>query len=305
VASSGLAVQYTLEQIDLIHRMVAQYPADFAFARTRAEIEAARRSGRIAGLIGIENGEAIEDSLALLRMYSRLGAAYMTLTHADTTEWCDSATDTPRHGGLSRFGEDVVREMNRLGMLVDISHVSPEAMRHVQRVSRAPVVATHSGAFGVAAHPRNVPDDVLARMRANGGLVMVNFASSFLTPAAVEITHRMFDVYRDLHARFPDPTAYEQAVSQWRRANPVPPGTVQDLVKHIDHIVELAGVDHAGLGSDYDGVVVLPAGLEDVSGYPLITQALLERGYGRDDILKILGGNMLRVLEAAQAAATP
>lgn len=300
---SGGAARYCLEQIDLIHRMCDEYPDVFEMAYTIEDVRRIRAEGKIASLIGIEGGHAIEGSLGALRMFHRLGARYMTLTHSETHDWADSATDEPKHGGLSPFGEEVVREMNRLGMLVDISHVSPDTMRDVLRVSSAPVIASHSSAYAVAEHPRNVPDDVLKRIAENNGVVMVNFFSGFIVPEGARAMQQMFEVRRRLQKQYDDETQLQLALDQWRRENPYPAGTVHHLVDHIDHIVKVAGVDHVGLGSDYDGVVKLPAQLEDVSTYPVVTQELLNRGYNEEQILKILGGNALRVIEQAQRVA--
>ncbi len=296
----GGAARYCLEQMDLIRRMVRRYPDVFAMAYSADDVEQIRRTGRIASLIGIEGGHAIENSLAVLRSFYDLGARYMTLTHADTIDWCDSATDKPQHGGLTAFGEEVVREMNRLGMLVDISHVSADAMRDAVRVSRAPVIASHSSTDGVAPHARNVPDDVLAMMREKGGVVMVNFFSGFSDPEATKMTQRLFDEMREFKEKYPDPVEREKAREEWRKKHPMPRGTVYTIVDHIDHIVKVAGIDHAGLGSDFDGVGVLPEQLEDVSCYPFITQALLDRGYTEEQIHKINGGNVLKVLAEAE-----
>lgn len=299
------AAQYVLEQIDLIHRMIKRYPDTFELARTADDIVRIHGEGKIASLIGIEGGHAIEDSLPMLRRYYDLGARYMTLTHSDTLDWADSATDEPQHGGLTAFGEEVVRTMNDLGMLVDISHVSAETMDDALRVSRAPVIASHSSAYTIAPHPRNVPDDMLRRIKENGGVVMVNYFPGFVVPESARRMARMFDVRRELRAKHADDAEFEKALELWRRENPIEPGTIHDVIDHIDHIVKVAGVDHVGLGSDYDGVTSLPGQLEDVSTYPLITQALLDRGYSDDDVRKILGENLLRALrEAERVAAT-
>jgi membrane dipeptidase len=300
---SGGAARQTLEQIDLIHRMVARYPETFAFARTAEEIERARKKGKIACLIGIEGGHCIENSLGTLRMYHELGVRYLTLTHADSVGWADAATDAPQAHGLTDFGRQVVAEMNRLGMLVDISHVSAVTMHAVLDVSKAPIIASHSSAYALAPHPRNVPDDVLRRIQTNNGVVMVNFFSGFVVDESAKIMSGMFDVSRELRAKFPNREDYSKAMKQWRAEHPMPSGTVQDLVNHIDHIVKLAGIDHVGLGSDYDGVSQLPAQLEDVSSYPVITQELLNRGYSERDIRKVLGGNILRVMRDAEMVA--
>lgn len=297
---TGGGVRCALEQIDIIHRMVQRYPDTFAMAYTADDIGRIHEKGKIASLIGIEGGHAIENSLAVLRMYYRLGARYMTLTHADTTDWADSATDEARHGGLTSFGENVVREMNRLGMLVDISHVSAETMRDVLRVSRAPIIASHSSAYAVAPHPRNVPDDVLRLIAENDGLVMVNFFSGFVDPEGARVVQDLFDVFRRFRAEHPDENDLREAIEEWRRQHPIPRGTVHTVVDHVDHIVKVAGVDHVGLGSDYDGINRLPEQLDDVSCFPYLTQELLNRGYAERDIRKILGENLLRVLRQAE-----
>jgi membrane dipeptidase len=235
-------------------------------------------------------------------LYS-LGVRYMTLTHSETLDWADSATDEPRHHGLTSFGEQVVHEMNRLGMLVDISHVSAETMRHVLRVTRAPVIASHSSAFALADHPRNVPDDVLELVKKNGGVVMVNFFPGFIVPEAARLTRNFFQIARELQKKYPDEREFRQAFEQWRKEHPIPTGSVHAVVDHIEHIIKIAGVDHVGLGSDFDGINSVPKQLEDVSCYPYITQELLNRGYGKEDILKILGGNLLRVLRRAEDVA--
>ncbi len=300
---TGGAARFALEQIDLIHRMVERYPETFEMAYTADDIVRIHETGRIASLIGIEGGHAIENSLGALRMFYQLGTRYMTLTHADTLDWADSATDEARHGGLTEFGEQVVTEMNELGMLVDISHVSVDTMHDVLRVSRAPVIASHSSAYAIAPHPRNVPDDVLRRVARNGGVIMVNFFSGFVVPEAAPVAQRMFDEIRQLRAEHTDEAEFQKALKEYREANPMPRGTVHHVVDHIDHIVKVAGVDHVGLGSDYDGVSQLPHQLEDVSSYPYITQELLNRGYSHKDIHKILGGNLLRALRQAEQVA--
>jgi membrane dipeptidase len=298
------AMRWALEQIDLIYRMIARYPEDFALARTADDVRRIVASGRVAALIGVEGGHTIENSLGSLRIFSRLGVRYMTLTHANSTDWADAATDEPRHGGLSEFGESVVQEMNRVGMLVDISHVSAEAMDDVLRVSQAPIIASHSGARAVADHSRNVPDEILRRLPENGGMVMVNFYPGFVVPEAADIVRDMFAVMREIRAMHgDDDEAVDNAWQEWREAHPIPRGTVADVVDHIDHIVEVAGVDHVGLGSDFDGITVAPEGLEDVSKYPAITEELVRRGYSEEDVAKILSGNILRVMAEAEEVA--
>jgi membrane dipeptidase len=289
----------TLEQIELVQAMVKRYPNDFALALTADDVVAARKAGKIASLIGVEGGHCIEDSLENLRRLHRLGARYMTLTHSDTLAWADAATDEPKHGGLTAFGEEVVREMNRLGMLVDLSHVSPETMRDALRVTKAPVIFSHSSARSVADHPRNVPDDILKLTAENGGVVMVNFFSGFIHPESAKRRANMFQVNRDLRAKFPEEEAFKAAKRRWEAENPIQAGSVHDVVDHIEHIVRVAGIDHVGIGSDYDGIGKTPEQLEDVSTFPKITQVLLDRGYNAEQIHKLMSGNALRVLKRA------
>lgn len=295
----GTALQTTIEQIELVRDLIRRYPDTFELALSADDVIRCRESGRIASLIGVEGGHCIEDSLANLRRLYDLGARYMTLTHADSIGWADAATDEPRHGGLTPFGEEVIHEMNRLGMLVDLSHVSPDAMRHALRVSSAPVIFSHSSARAIADHPRNVPDDVLELTATNGGVVMVNFYSGFVHPESARKRADMFQVNRRLRATFPDEADYKAAKRLWEAEHPIDRGSVHDVVDHIDHIVKTAGIDHVGIGSDFDGVAVLPRQLEDVDDYPFITQELVNRGYGSEAVGKIMSGNMLRVLRVA------
>jgi membrane dipeptidase len=302
-ARTGTAVKETLVQIDVIHRLVEKYPDTFELALTAADVERIRKAGKIASLIGVEGGHSIDNSLAVLRSYYRLGARYLTLTHTDTLDWADSATDTPRHGGLTAFGEGVVREMNRLGMLVDISHVSADTMRHALKVSKAPVIASHSSAYTLAAHPRNVPDDVLKLVAKNGGVIMVNFYPGFITADAARIQKGSAEKYRELKKQYANEAEFKVAWKQWKNEHAIPRGNVHDVVDHIEHIAKVAGVDHVGLGSDFDGIDMVPEQLEDVSTYPYITQELLNRGHSAEAIRKVLGENTLRVLRAAEEVA--
>jgi membrane dipeptidase len=303
IAGGGSAA-FALEQIGLIKRMTDASP-ELELARTAQDVVRIHRAGKVASLIGIEGGHAIENSLDVLRQFHELGVRYMTLTHANTIDWADAATDSARHGGLTRFGEEVVREMNRLGMLVDLSHVSPETMKDAIGVSAAPVIFSHSSARALADHPRNVPDDVLTMLKQNGGIVMINFYSGFVEPTAAQQMRGMFDVQRRFREQHPnDPQAAQRAYDAWRRANPVPRGTTATLADHIDHVRRVAGIDHVGLGSDYDGVTSLPAGMEDVSRFPNLTAELLRRGYSEDDVRKVLGGNIIRVMRQAEEVAT-
>jgi membrane dipeptidase len=299
----GGAARVAMEQIDLIHRMTAASP-DLELALTAADIERAHRAGKIASLIGIEGGHSIENSLGTLRQFHALGVRYLTLTHASTLDWADAATDSARHDGLTKFGEEVVREMNRVGMLVDLSHVSPATMKDAIRVSAAPVIFSHSSARALADHPRNVPDDVLRLLKPNGGIVMVNFYSGFVEPRAAAAMRSMFEVQRRFRAQYPnDPQAAQRAYRDWQRQNPIARGNIATVADHIDHIVKVAGIDHVGIGSDYDGVTSLPEGMEDVSRYPYLTVELLRRGYSDADVRKVLGGNLLRVMRQSETVA--
>ncbi len=295
------AARVALEQIDLIHRMIERSP-ELEAALTAADVERIHRRRRVASLIGIEGGHTIENQLSALRQFHALGVRYLTLTHANTIDWADAATDSARHGGLTPFGEEVVREMNRLGMLVDLSHVSTGTMMDALRVSEAPVIFSHSSAHAIAEHPRNVPDDVLREVKRNGGVVMINFFSGFTDPQGARVVRGMFDVQRRFRQENPgDEATTQRLYQQWREANPVPRGTVATIADHVDHVVKVAGIDHVGLGSDYDGVTVLPQGLEDVSRFPWLTAELLRRGYSDADVKKVIGGNVLRVMRRAEA----
>ncbi len=302
-AYDGTALTATLEQIDLVHAMIDRYPEDFELALTSDDIRRIHGAGKIASLIGVEGGHCIENSLNVLRQLYRLGARYMTLTHADTIDWADSGTDEPRHGGLTPFGEDVIAEMNRLGMMVDISHVSPDTMKHVLRITKAPVIFSHSSARAIADSPRNVPDDVLKLVKDNGGVVMVNFFSGFVVPEASDRYLNRLKHERELKATLKDAVKVQAELRRLEPKGPMKRGTIHDLIDHIDHIVEVAGIDHVGLGSDYDGVSTLPTQLDDVASYPFITQALLDRGYSESDIKKVLGENLLRVMKKVEDAA--
>lgn len=300
----GTALADTLEQIQLVKTMIERYPDVFEPARTAADVERIVKSGRIASLMGVEGGHSIEDSIENLRRLHALGAGYMTLTHSDTLAWADAATDKAQHQGLNAFGEEVVREMNRLGMLVDLSHVSDETMKDAIRIGKAPVIYSHSSARAVANHPRNVPDDVLLMVKENGGVVMINFFPGFIVPRSAEIMAKMFDKRRELRSKFPNEADYQREERRWEIENPYPAGSIHDVVDHIDHIAKLIGVEHIGIGSDFDGINRVPKQLEDVSTYPLLTQELLNRGYQPADIHKIMSGNILRVMRAAEKVAT-
>jgi membrane dipeptidase len=295
------AVTATLEEIDTVHQMTRRYPDAFELALTADDIERIFKQGRIASLVGMEGGHSIDNSLAALRMFYRLGARYMTLTHSKNTAWADSATDDPKVGGLAPFGEEVVREMNWLGMLVDLSHVSPETMEDAIRISQAPVIFSHSSARALNDVPRNVPDSVLRLLPKNGGVVMVTFVPGFLSPA-VAAWNKLQDAERDrLKKQFPtDAGAVTRGIDEWTTAHPAPRATLAEAANHIDHIRKVAGIDHIGLGSDFDGITQVPQGLEDVSKFPSLIAELLRRGYKDDEIKKILGQNILRVMREVE-----
>jgi membrane dipeptidase len=290
------AVEAVLEQIDVVHKLVARYPETFELALSAADIERIHRHGKIASLIGMEGGHSIDNSLAVLRMTYALGARYMTLTHVKNTDWADAAGDQPQHHGLAPFGEEVVREMNRLGMLVDLSHITDETMRAALRVTRAPVIFSHSSAWALCHNPRNVPDDVLELVRTNGGVVMVCFLPGFLT----EENSSLFKLATAQHERLENlysgnPDKVEAEMEAWRKAHPSAPASLRNVADHIDHIRKVAGIDHVGLGSDFEGFHGSVEGLEDVSCYPALLAELLNRGYGPEDIKKLAGLNLLRV----------
>ena len=303
------AVQATLEQIDLVKRMAAAYPADFQMAYTAADVRRIHRSGKIASLIGLEGGHSINDSLATLRMMYDLGARYMTLTHTRNTAWADSATDTPAHGGLTAFGKDVIREMNRLGMLVDLSHASPDAMKAVLAVTEAPVIFSHSSARAINSHPRNVDDDVLQLVARNGGVVMVNFYPAYVSEAAnqweadyaAESTRYNSPPYAGLYIGQPERA--KAALDAWEKAHPKPVVTLSEVADHIEHIRKIAGVDHVGIGSDFDGIPAGPQGLEAVDRYPALLAEMMRRGWSDADVAKLAGLNVLRVMEQAEQVA--
>ncbi len=302
---SGSALSTTLEQIELVKKMTARYSDVFELALTTDDIDRIRSEGKIASLIGVEGGHSIENSINVLRQLYAEGARYMTLTHSKSLEWADSCSDKSKCGGLSPFGEEVVREMNRLGMLVDISHVSPDCMRDVLRVTKAPVIFSHSSARTIADHPRNVPDDVLKLTKANGGVVMINFFSDFINPVDAKRSAKRTAERERLETLYPDDTEKSDgALRRWELENPRSKlCTVHDILDHIDHIVAVAGIDHVGIGSDYDGVPALPKQMEDVSCYPVITAGMLERGYSEQDIRKVMGKNVMRAFRQAEAAA--
>jgi membrane dipeptidase len=296
------ATPIALEQIDLIKRLAAAYPADLEMAYSTGDIERIVGEGKIASLIGIEGGHAISNSLPVLRELYRAGARYMTLTHSKTLAWADAAGDTAVHGGLTDFGREVVREMNRLGMLVDLSHVTDEAMRDALETAKAPVIYSHSSARSIADHPRNVPDDILRLVARNGGVVMVNFFSGFIVPESARKIQEIFQVQERLREEHPDDAAFREAFTAWMLEN-IAPGDIELVADHIEHIIRVSGIDHVGLGSDFDGISVVPRGLEDVSDFPELTAVLVRRGYPEAELRKILGGNLLRVFRETEEAA--
>jgi membrane dipeptidase len=298
------AARATFEQIDTVRRLVAAHPEVFELATTADDVVRIHRRGRIASLIGMEGGYSIADSLGLLREFHAAGARYITLTHSKTTSWADSATDAPRWGGLSPFGEEVVREMNRLGMMVDLSHVSEETMMDAMRVSDAPVIFSHSSARAVTGHARNVPDSVLRMMAEDGGVVMVTFVPGFIS----ERVRTRGSLYAAEEARLKllnpgDPAAVTRGLEAWATQNPLPVATMDDLVAHLQHVRDVAGIDHVGLGGDFDGVDSLPEGIEGVDAYPRILAELMRRGWSEADIRKLAGENVLRVMRRVEAVA--
>ncbi|MGA4865972.1 dipeptidase [Streptomyces lavendulocolor] len=296
------AVSATLEQIDCVDRLLARHPEDLAPALTADDMEAARASGRIASLKGAEGGHSINNSMATLRALYALGVRYMTLTHNDNVPWADSATDAPGVGGLSAFGREVVREMNRLGMLVDLSHVADTTMRDALATSEAPVIFSHSSSRTVCDHPRNIPDDVLSLLPANGGVAMVTFVPKFVLPAAVEWTRRADENMRAHGLHHLDTTPEAMRVhAAFEAADPRPVATAATVADHLDHMREVAGIAHLGIGGDYDGTAFTPAGLDDVSGYPNLIAELLARGWSHADLAKLTWGNALRVLRDAES----
>lgn len=298
------AVTATLEQIDCVRSLLARYPDHLAAAETASEVEQARQQGRIASLMGAEGGHSIAGSLGALRVLRSLGVRYMTLTHNNNVAWADSATDRPRANGLTRFGEEVVREMNRLGMLVDLSHTSADTMRHALRVSRSPVIFSHSSARAICDHPRNVYDDVLRTTADGGGVIMATFVPKFVLPEAAEWTQAADANMRDhdLHPLDTTPEAME-VHRRFERDNPRPRATVSTVADHIEHIRDVAGVDHVGVGGDFDGTPFTTRGLDDVAGYPKLLAELADRDWSDADLAKLTWENPLRVIREAETIA--
>ncbi|WP_312137635.1 dipeptidase [Brevundimonas sp.] len=298
------AAKATFEQIDTVKRIIGGYPQTFELATTADDIVRIHRQGKIASMIGMEGGYSIDDSLGLLREFRRAGALYMTLTHSKSTNWADSGTDAPKWGGLNSFGEEVVKEMNRIGMMVDLSHVSAETMKDAIRVSSAPVIFSHSSALGVTGHPRNVPDDVLAMMKDNGGIVMVTFVPGFINEQVRSWSANRAAEQARLNSLHPgDPDRAKRELAAWTTAHPIPRATLDDVVAHIQYVRDVAGIDHIGLGGDFDGVDALPVDVEAVDAYPRILGRLIQNGWTDADIRKLAGENMLRVMRRVEAVA--
>ena len=290
-------VQTTLEQIDVVYQLVHQYPDVFQLTLTSSEVESAFNQNKIASLIGMEGGHCIGESLAALRMFYKLGARYMTLTHNKSLPWADSCTDLPQANGLTEFGQSVVREMNQLGMLVDLSHVSPQTMHAALDVTSAPVIFSHSSARAITNHPRNVPDDVLIRLKDNDGVIMVSFVPAFVSTHVYQWELNRESVINPTHSSHP---SSDDPVSTSKASNTPPQATINNVADHVDHIANLIGTSHIGIGSDFDGVGSLPVGLEDVSKYHSLTIELIRRSYTDEDISNILGRNILRVMRKAE-----
>lgn len=302
-ADSGFA-RVQLEQIDLARRVIEKYPDRFAWALTASDMWKAFGEGRVGSVLGIEGGHVIEHSLGVLRAYYDLGCRYMTLTHNVTTDWADAALGIPKHHGLTSFGESVVREMNRIGMLVDLSHTAPATMSDAIRVSRAPVIFSHSGARALVDHPRNVPDSILQKLAANGGIVMVTFVPSFISQEVNVYTHARERALSALNQRFPNGGAQVGSeLRAWDQAHPAPRATLSQVAGQIDYVRKVAGVDHVGIGGDFDGIEATPEGLGDVSDYPALFAELARRGWSEADLRKLAGENILRVMREAEVVA--
>jgi membrane dipeptidase len=299
---SGYA-RLQLEQIDIARRVIARYPERLALALSTSDIQREVKRGRIASLLGAEGGHVLENSLGSLRAYYDLGVRYLTLTHNVTLDWADAALDSARNNGLSPFGREVVHEMNRLGMLVDLSHVSPAVMSQALDVSEAPVIFSHSSARALVDHPRNVPDSILARLRANGGVVMVTFVPAFVSADAAAWDARLRTREAEIGKEVTDPAERAARLAAWERENPPPEATLAQVADHIEHVRRVAGADHVGIGSDFDGITYVPKGLEDVSHFPDLFAELIRRGWTDEDLRKLAGGNLLRAFRGAEERA--
>jgi membrane dipeptidase len=299
------AARRALEMIDTVYEQCEKHSSELALATSVADVKRIHRSGRIAALMGIEGGHAIENSLRALRRFHQLGVRYMTLTHVNTNDWADASTDEPRWGGINAFGREVVREMNRLGMMVDVSHVSDETVLDVLEASEAPVIASHSSCRALSDIPRNLTDNLIRAIAARGGVVQINFGTMFLSQEAADVTMPVFRQIQEASRRLgDDPAALEAEIQRLRESIRPVPVAAEAVIEHIEHVVRLVGPDHVGLGSDYDGVTYVPAGLEDCSKLPWITRRLLEKGHSEEDVTKILGGNLLRVLGECERVAS-
>ncbi len=302
IKDSGFA-RVQLEEFDIARRMIAMYPDRLALAMTAEDIERDFKKGRVASLLGMEGGHAIENSLGALRSYYALGARYMTLTHNVTLDWADAALDSARHGGLTEFGKEVVREMNRLGMMVDLSHVSPGTMSDALDVSEAPVIFSHSSARALVDHPRNVPDSILARLAKNGGVVMVTFVPAFVSTEVAAWEQQQEQVGKQIDSTVADTVERRKRRDDWEAAHPRPPATISQVADHIEHVRAVAGIDHVGIGSDFDGTSNVPVGLEDVASFPRLFAELIRRGWSDADLKKLAGQNLLRAFRQVEATA--
>ena len=301
VRDSGYA-RIQLEEFDIARRMIARYPELLVPAYSADDIEKAFREKKIGSLQGMEGGHVLENSLGALRSYYDLGARYLTLTHNVTLDWADAASDSARHGGLTDFGREVVREMNRLGMLVDLSHVSPATMSDALDVTRAPVIFSHSSARALTDHVRNVPDSILKRLPANGGVVMVTFVPGFISTEIMDYEEKAGEFRRGLRD-VTDSTERRAKMQEWRASHPRPQATIDDVADHIEHVRDVASIENVGIGSDFDGITETPVGLEDVSTFPALFAELIQRGWSDEDLAKLAGGNVIRAFRAAEAVA--
>jgi membrane dipeptidase len=302
--TNNAATRRALAVIDATRREIERHPDDLVLCTTAADIRAAKQSGRIAALLGAENGAAIEDSLATLRAFHRLGVRYLTLTHMQATTWADASTAPARHNGLSDFGKSVIREMNRLGMMVDVSHVADKTMSDVLDLTTAPIIASHSSARALAPHPRNIPDDLLKRIATNGGVVMVNFYPAYIDPRTAVILEQLQPELDAIRAKWRDQPARSRAERRKLMEEKLPVTPLSVVIDHIEHVIKVAGINHVGLGSDFDGISIVPADLRDVSMFPNVTYELLKRGHSETDVRKILGENFLRVFAEVERRAT-